>query len=283
MWQYWNNKYVVHLLDDGTKLRFGDSSVPTFPESIDIKITDRCDAGCPYCHEGSTPTGKSFDVEKAFELLHPLPKGVEFSFGGGNPLTLVPELKELFVALSGHVCNLTVNAQHLKDFPHSLNPQAVGVSYMPEFHAEAYAFAAERPHTVVHLIAGVHTLHDLEHCCSDFERVLVLGYKRLRRGLAHHSLKVIDNLLQWERNIGHYFGQNILVFDNLALEQLDVRRFFSDDSWKQLYMGDDGQYTMYLDLVTEEYAKSSCSLERHIIGLHTIPEMFYTIRKEQYL
>ena len=52
----------------------------------------------------------------------------------------------------------------------------------------------------------------------------------------------------------------VVSFDNLALEQLNVKNILNKDKWNKLYMGDDGSYTMYIDAVTEEYAMSSTSL-----------------------
>ena len=43
--KYKNGNYYVRLFDDGTKERFTleDEFIPSFPESIDLKITDYCD------------------------------------------------------------------------------------------------------------------------------------------------------------------------------------------------------------------------------------------------
>ena len=59
-----------------------------FPESIDLKITNKCSYGCPYCHESSIPTGKSFDLDKTVEVLSQLPGSVpiEIAIGGGDVL-----------------------------------------------------------------------------------------------------------------------------------------------------------------------------------------------------
>ena len=48
----------------------------------------------------------------------------------------------------------------------------------------------------------------------------------------------------------------VLSFDNLALEQLNIKKYVSPEDWKTHYMGDDGSFTMYIDLVKEEFAKN---------------------------
>ena len=58
--KYINGNYNVTLsLKDGTKIRETeeDEFIPSRPESIDIKITNKCDIGCPFCHENSIAEG----------------------------------------------------------------------------------------------------------------------------------------------------------------------------------------------------------------------------------
>ena len=83
---YRNGDTLVTLYQDGSKIRrFPDEGAnPLFPESIDLKITDYCDAGCAWCHEGSTRRGKHADLNLAF--LSTLRAGTEIAIGGGNPL-----------------------------------------------------------------------------------------------------------------------------------------------------------------------------------------------------
>ena len=57
----------------------------------------------------------------------------------------------------------------------------------------------------------------------------------------------------------------VVSFDNLAIKQLDIREVIGEEKWKEFYMGDDGQYTMYVDLVKNECAKSSTSPDRRPI------------------
>lgn len=50
MFAYKNGSYTVMILDDGTKIRYNKSNIykPSRVESMDIKITNQCDMGCPY-------------------------------------------------------------------------------------------------------------------------------------------------------------------------------------------------------------------------------------------
>ena len=51
-------------------------------------------------------------------------------------------------------------------------------------------------------------------------------------------------------------------FDNLAIEQLRIKEFLPEDEWENLYMGDEGQHSMYIDAVRGEFARTSRSEER---------------------
>jgi hypothetical protein len=59
---YKNGNTFVEIYADGTKIRTTadeENPQPELPESIDLKITDYCDAGCAWCHENSTIHGNS--------------------------------------------------------------------------------------------------------------------------------------------------------------------------------------------------------------------------------
>lgn len=59
--RYKNGNFNVVLFNDGTKIRETDADefIPDFAESMDIKICDRCDIGCKFCHEGVQRTENS--------------------------------------------------------------------------------------------------------------------------------------------------------------------------------------------------------------------------------
>ena len=110
-------------------------------------------------------------------------------------------------------------------------------------------------------------------------KLLILGYKDFRRGEAAHTEITDKRMAEMYDELPDMFRHFTTVsFDNLALKQLDVRRFVSDREWKSFYMGDDGQFTMYIDMVKREFAKSSVSTERFPIT-DDIAEMFKEVRK----
>ena len=72
----------------------------------------------------------------------------------------------------------------------------------------------------------------------------------------------------------------VISFDNLALEQLKVQRILSEKEWSEFYMGDDGQYTFYIDAVRGTFSKDSVTaeVERFDISQKSVDEMFNEIR-----
>lgn len=287
--EYINGNYKVRLFSDGTKIRFSHDNEfhPKFPESIDLKITNRCDLRCLMCHEKSTPTGKNADLNHLF--FNTLNKGTELAIGGGNPLAhkdLIQFLRRM--KEKGIICNITVNQIHLINNKILIQKliddkliYGIGVSISKDlFLDEIIEFANRNINTVIHIIAGVIDIKILEKLYDNNLKLLVLGYKTVGRGIEYYSKIVEENILYIEKNIldiSKHF--NVVSFDNLSIKQLRMDE--KVDAFNLLYMGDDGDFTMYIDLVKKEFASSSISAIRYKIK-DDIKEMFKIIQDENY-
>ena len=115
---YRNGNFTTTLFSDGTKIRETkeDEFVPDFAESMDVKITNQCDMGCPFCHENSTINGKHGDIlnEKFINTLHPYQ---EVAIGGGDVTShpdLIPFLRKLKERKI--IANITVNQIQTKTY-----------------------------------------------------------------------------------------------------------------------------------------------------------------------
>ena len=66
LYTYKNGNYNVKIYEDGTKIRMTEDDYfkAEFPENIDIKISDKCDMGCEFCHEGSTLNGNNSNFNR---------------------------------------------------------------------------------------------------------------------------------------------------------------------------------------------------------------------------
>ena len=290
--KYKNGNYIVSLYSDGTKVREteDDEFIPAFAECCDVKITDKCDGGCPFCYEGCTANGKHGDLNAEFlNHLHPY---TELAING-NDLTH-PDLGHFLKRMKGQkvIVSMTVNQKHfernydvIKKMSMDGLINGVGVS-LNRADAELIKLVKSIPNTVIHVINGIITPEEVRLLSNNDLKMLILGYKRLRRGEEYYT-KEEDNIIknqQWMRdNIGHIIERfNVVSFDNLSIKQLDVRRLLTDEEWEEFFMGEDSEFTFYIDLVEKKFGKNSLATERFDL-MDNIDDMFNTIRykKEQ--
>ena len=290
---YKNGNYLVCIMNDGTKIRKTEEEdfIPSFAENCDVKITSKCNIGCPFCFEGCTSDGKHGDLfkYKFIETLHPY---TEMALNGNDMNH--PDLEKFLMFLKEKKVfpNITVqqkqfidNYETLKKYTESKLVYGIGISYS-HYDEDFIKKVKEFPNAVLHTINGIITLNDLKKLKGQDLKVLVLGYKDLRRGK--------DYLKKWESGVKlhqkHLYSWlptiindnwfKLVSFDNLAIEQLNVKRMLSEDKWEEFYMGDDGKFTFYIDMVDGKFAKNSLSTERYDIGDKTVDEMFEIIRKK---
>lgn len=296
--KYNNGNTIVTIMDDGTKIREYDSDPkPVHPESMDVKISNWCDGDngklCKWCHENSSPNGKHADLNKLMNILGELPAGVELALGGGDTFSH-PNLYSFLIDLKKHgfIVNATVNAIHLsrhrEDIIKYLDENLIkglGISITnTSTGSDLEAILNVSDNVVFHVVMGINTpgMIDLLHSyCRIIEKdckVLVLGYKQFRSGQIFYEKNpgIEENKMKWYREIRRYFDKPGLVisFDNLAIEQLNLKRFFTDKAWDKFYLGSDGEFTMYIDAVNECYARSSTSIERKSFNEYSILNFF---------
>ena len=291
--KYHNGNYDVYIdLDNGTKIRKNDldNLTPSHPESMDIKITNRCKHGCVMCHEYSTKDGLHGDIMNA-KFIETLLPYTELAIGGGNPLEH-PDL-EMFLRKCKSMKLIPSMTVHQDDFMNNLEflrmlrdeeliwGIGVSVSYVTDELIEALH---EFPNAVCHIIAGIATEAVINKLAHNELKVLILGYKVFRRGeaLYERDSTNIDFLIQYMYDVlpdmvnNGWF--NTVSFDNLAIEQLKPSRLLTKEQYDEFYMGDDGSHTMYVDLVNNEFAVSSTATERFPV-MDNIKVMFDKVRE----
>ena len=286
-----NGNYMMFIdLATGTKIRKNnlDCFIPERPESMDIKITNKCDMGCAFCHENSTPDGLHGDIMnlKFIETLLPY---TELALGGGNPLThpdLVPFLEKCKSLKL--IPSMTINQVHFMkpEYSELINKlvsekliYGLGIS-LTRATDEFIAKVKKYPNAVIHIINGVQPLAEVRKLYDQNLKVLILGYKMFRRGIEYFSEAVDatknEYYAELEEMLKHF---DVVSFDNLALKQLETKRLLSEDQWNEFYMGDDGQMTCYCDLVNKTYSVSSTSpLTERFQLTDDILEMFNHIK-----
>lgn len=294
--KYNNGNAKIKIYSDGTRIiktKGKEVFSPNFPVSIDMKITNYCDEGCVYCHENSTNKGRHGNID--ISLINSLKKGTEVAIGGGNPLSH-PRLIELLTSLEkqGVLASMTVNQKSLnkKDELDLLNFLlkekllfGLGVS-LDTVNDELIEFLQKNKNSVLHIIIGVTPYEEIKKLFQKGIKILFLGFKECTgRGVSYYSHFYQDiekTKKEIQNNIIELIQEfNTISFDNKAIEQLDMKNKISKSCWEHFYQGDDGDSTMYVDIVKGEFAKSSVANVRYSIDGKNIIEVFDIVKSEK--
>lgn len=288
-----NGNATITLSKDGTrKVEFDGELNLEFPLNVDIRVSNRCAFGlnpktgkaiCDFCHESATTDGTDANFEMLYLKLAEsnLPAGTELAIGANQ---ITPGLIS-FVAgcteIEGWVCNLTVNQGHtwrdLSEIHRLLNKgwiKGLGVSYRS-------GYALPPPpilyysNTVFHVIAGIDTVEEvLELAERGVRKVLVLGEKDFGFNTGRVSLKS-ENHINWYRQVRRLFDVfEVVSFDNLALQQLNVKRYVMDyDTFYQ------GEHSFYINAVDQTFSPSSRSSEKVSWADISVKDYFGSLEK----
>ena len=237
------------------------------------------------CYEGCTPNGRHGNIlnQKFLDTLHPY---TEMAING-NDLThpdLIPFLEKL--REKKVVANMTVNQIHFErcqDMIRDLVDRnlifGLGIS-LKNPTQEFIEMVKQYPNAVIHTINGILSPSDVEMLSGHNLKMLILGYKQLRRGVDWYDTdheNIVVKQMWLKENLESILSKfKVVSFDNLAITQLDVKRLMSDEEWEEFYMGDDGTMTFYIDLVEEKFGKNSLATDRFPI-MDSIDDMFQKI------
>lgn len=300
--RYQNGNYTVSIdLDTGTKIRENDLDFfeTEFPESMDLKITNKCHNGCAFCHENSTCDGKLGDIMSPsfIDRLHPY---TEIAIGGGNPMEhpdLVPFLEKLktlkmIPSMTIRQNDFMDNLELITELVNKKLIYGLGISLVSTKQDGFIEAVQKFPNAVIHVINGIVTLDELEMLAYHNLKILILGYKEVRRGkdLFYSDLATQSWIMQLRKETYDMLPQiigcrwfDVVSFDNLAIKQLNPQRLMSKEKWNEMYMGDDGidgemtSASMFIDMVERQFAKNSCSMDRYPL-MDNITDMYNVLR-----
>ena len=306
--RYQNGNYFVSInLDNGTKIREtinpdATEFVADFPESADVKITNKCSYNCAFCHEGSNINGKHSDALHS-HVWNTFCPYTEVALGGGS-VTGYPDLVPLLERLKSlHLIpNITVRQEEfMSNLPliRKLTDEkliyGLGISLSNPNQEDFIKTVKEFPNAVIHVINGIVSLTELRKLANNNLKILILGYKEVRKGkilLANSAQNTIINnnkeaLYAFLPKIITERWFDVVSFDNLSIKQLNPKgRFVSDEDWETIYMGDDGldgeqtSASMYIDLVENEFARNSCDVDHRMpVGNMSVKEMYKILCK----
>lgn len=290
LYQYHNGNAVVNLSEDGTRvIEYEGELKLEYPLNIDIRVSTACSLGknpytgkavCEFCHESAMTNGSECDYNSLKEKLFGLPKGIELAIGGNKVTPGLIDFLE-WSKEQGYICNLTVNYLHIGRDARVLKIllkddliKGLGISYRKGFaYKQIDSFFINHPNVVLHVIAGIDEVDEILK--TPFKKVLVLGYKTFGFGVDYFSPDVEKNIKTWYWWVSKLFDKDVCSFDNLALEQLNIKRFFSDDKWSVF---NQGEHSFYIDAVNKIFAPSSRSANKENWNL-SIKEYFKKLEK----
>ena len=290
--KYINGNYNVLLFEDGTKVRYNDldNLTPAFAESCDVCISAKCDGGCAFCYANCTPTGKHGNLNHP--ILDTLHRGQELAING-NDLShpdLFPFLHRM--RDKGVIVNITINQIHfirlynqIKQLVDDRLVWGVGISLSDSSDDKLFELMSTIPNSVLHTIDGLLTEQDISNIKNKPIKLLVLGYKKIGRGKPYydaHKEEIEQNIERLSKCITS-LGTILVSFDNLALEHLTMKNKISAEVWEKSFMGEEGEFTFYIDLVNETFAISSLEEIKvwNIKDTDTVDTMFNTVRNNR--
>ena len=279
--KYINGNYLVTIDNDGTKTRetIDNEFIPTRPETIDLNISNFCKNACPWCYMDASPQGRHGDVIAIKNMKIPPYTEVALNYA------LHPNLVTIFHMLREKraITNITIHQNDLlkyhkliKGFQLQHYIYGIGIS-VTDVNDRLIKIINRFDNVVIHVIAGITPIKTLEKMKDLGYKVLILGYKTKGRGL-----NVKPNLIEYKYNfdnIQDWF--KIVSYDNLALEQLNIKDYITKEIWDTHYMGEEGQFSFFIDAVEKKYYKSSTESKGFDINNLTIKEMFENVKKNK--
>lgn len=273
--RYKNGNADVWLdLQDGTRIiEYPDYQglILETPLNIDIRVSTQCPYGydkntkqstCAFCHESALVDGQEchYGILQQVLMDAKLPRGTEIALGV-NQVTddLIQFVKNLWKL--GLVVNITMNERYILEFSDTRLKEmmpyvfGLGISYrslqgclsLPDW-------IAEYPHTVIHVINGIDDFDDIKELGIKYRKLLVLGEKDFGFNRGKVNLDTPRHK-QWKTNIMQLTEIfDIVSFDNLGLQQLEIRGKITTEEYKSFYQG---EHSMYINAVEQYFAPSS--------------------------
>ena len=272
--KYMNGNYQVTILDDGTKIRYTPDRelLPSRPETIDINISNYCENNCPWCYINASVDGKHGDLNlKFFDTIAPF---TEIAINYAKH----PGLENFLVRMHDRqvIVNLTINQKDFnKDWAKLLDWQISGMFYGLGISINSSAITKKINYfdnVVAHTIYGITTMDSYKWAAQVFDKVLILGYKNKGRG------KKITP--KFGMDVSKLFAIfKIVSFDNLGIDQSEIKDKINEGDWKTYYMGEEGTSSFYIDTVEAKFYESSVSENGFNIGNKSVKSMYNIIRR----
>lgn len=287
-----NGNAFVTLYTDGTRIIDYEGDNPSsicldYPLNVDVKISSQCVFGlnpntgkavCSFCHESARTDGTLGDLRRLTEIINQLPKTTEIAVGI-NAVT--PEVISWLriIKNTGYVINGTLNqglirrGEHRPIVAESLL-YGIGISFRKmEWGLDDPVYLNDN--TVLHVIAGIDNFSEISTIVDQrkVKKLLVLGEKDFGFNRNRVDLNSASHRT-WYQNIHTLFGKTLISFDNLAVDQLEINRYFKQSSWNTFFQG---ERSIYIDAVKGLFSPSSRSditYDWNVLPLNKLVDIF---------
>ena len=281
---YKNGNATITIDEEGTRVIECEGSLKLdYPLNLDIRVSSTCSFAntlCKdFCHESALVKGKDVDYKKLKLILSDLPKGIELAIGCNH---LNNEFIEFLVWCKDkeYIANITINQGHIQRDTFNLIQvlqfdliKGLGISYRKDLKWNIPEFLLHYPNTIFNVIVGIDTIEDIKSLSEKgVNKITVLGEK----DFGYNKGKV-KNHKEWIIYVRQLFDLfKVVSFDNLAVNQLKVKRFFKEKDWESIYQY---EHSFYIDGVNEVFKPSSRSEEQVHWDNYSIKQYFKELVK----
>lgn len=264
--------WVLYNSRNGTRIVFSFEKNPPplthveIPLLVDLKLTDYCPFGCPFCYQGSTKDGKHADTDYIDGVFYKLDElgTFEVALGGGSA-ELHPDFWRILHQKTEFTVNLTTknfawlekNVEKLGRFGSiavSISSEE-DLSKLKELVRKLAGLNGPRlsAQTIPQVVGKEFLKKIVREVTWDFDLTL-LGYKRVGFGES------------FENQIHPFFDWMEVCKDRLAKVSIDTAlvrqsKDILKDIPKEMYFDTEGTFSCYIDGVGKYLAKSSFDAE----------------------
>ena len=276
--------WVLFNRNTGAKVRISfssktgaiaDANKGATPELVDVKITDYCPFGCPFCYQGSTTEGVHADEHRVHNLAYLLAemKVSEVAIGGGEP-TLHPKFLDILKSFryQNIIPNFTTkNLGWLKDeklssqiletcgaFAYSVHDRkdVAQLNDLWEAKKKSNNKLSNSKISVQYVLESGGDLYGvLDEAKKHYIRVTLLGFKTT--GFGKDFPTVPENWIETVQKVQKENGWLRLGVDTAIIQKYGNRIKKELSVREELMTAEEGKFSMYIDAVSQRMAPSS--------------------------
>jgi len=290
--------WVLFNRQTGAKIRLSFQRSPTpytkatWPELVDLKITQRCTRNCGLCYQDSGPQGEHADERKLYSIIHMLGslRVFEVAIGGGEP-TEHPTFCKLLsdCRYYGIVPNFSTGSYRWLDdegirdavlrYAGRFAFSPIRLSDEEKWFRKAWGkYGIDRERFAFHYVLGAQSAQQLGCHLRQAKGfgvdVVLLGYKQ--QGRAKDTTPQ-DNS-NW-LDIVHTAGLRQVSIDTAVVQQYPAQVAATDRSGLCVTRLE-GSYSCYIDAVTQRVGPSSYCAPEALRPLPDTPKELVTTFKD---